>query len=69
MGLGRGFRGGFRSDLRAYRGRRAFYNRNAAVPADVEYDASAIEALRTQLDRMQQSLEALNNRIAEMENN
>ena len=69
MGLGRGFRGGFRSDMRGYRGRRPFYNRNAAVTANMENEFSEIEALQAQLDTMQQSLEALNNRIAEMENN
>ena len=69
IGFGRGFRGGLRSGMRGYRGRKAFYNRNAAVPPNVENDTSAIEVLRAQLDTMQQSLEALNNRIAEMENN
>jgi prefoldin subunit 5 len=35
----------------------------------MENEFSEIEALQAQLDTMQQSLEALNNRIAEMENN
>ena len=69
MGLGRGFRGRFRSDARGYRETRPFYNRRAAVPATMENDTSEVEALRVQLDTMQQHLETLNNRIAEMENN
>jgi len=68
MGLGRGFRGGFSSDMRGYRRRRPFYNQDAAVPVNRENDTAAVEALKAQLDTMQQSLEALNNRIAEMEN-
>jgi hypothetical protein len=52
-----------------YRGRRPFYSRNAAVPASMENNTSDIEALKVQLDTLQQSLDTLNNRIAEMENN
>ena len=69
LGWGRGFRGGFRSDMRGYRGRRPFYNRDAAVPANMENDTPEIEALRAQVEAVQQSLDALNKRISEMENN
>ena len=69
MGMGRGFRRGFRSDMRGYRGRRPFYSRNAAVPASMQNNTNDIEALKAQLDTLQQSLDTLNNRIAEMENN
>jgi len=55
--------------MRGYRGRRPFYSRNAAAPANMENDTSTIEALKAQVEAVQQSLDTLNNRIAEMENN
>ena len=67
LGLGRGFRAGFGWDMRGYRGRRPFYEHVAAAPANVETDYSEIEALKAQAGAMQESLDALNNRIAEME--
>jgi len=68
MGIGCGFRGGFRSGMRGYRGRGLGRNWNAGMPVNPENDYSEIEGLKAQAESMQRTLEALNNRITEMEN-
>lgn len=69
MGLGRGFRGRFRSDLREYPGREPFGARDDVMQGSPEDAYSEIEALKVQAESMQRTLDALNNRITEMENN
>lgn len=69
MGLGRGFRGRFRSEMCGYQGGRLFRDQGAALqtnPVDAYPD---IEALKAQAESMQRTLDALNNRITEMGNN
>jgi ubiquinone biosynthesis protein UbiJ len=67
--MGRGCMGRFRAKMRGNQASRPLYNRNAAEPANVESHASEIAAFKAQLDTLQQSVDVLNNRIAEMENN
>ena len=69
MGLGRGFRGRFRSEMWGYQGGRRFRNQGAALQTDPLEAYPEIEALKTKAESMQRTLDALNNRITEMENN
>jgi hypothetical protein len=69
MGMGRGFRGRFRSEMRGYPGRDPFFTRDEVMQGSPEDAYSQIEALKDRAESMQRTLEALNNRIAEMENN
>ena len=69
MGLGRGFRGRFRSDLRGYPVQEPFGPRDDVMQASPEDAYSEIEALKAQAESMQRTLQALNNRMTVMENN
>lgn len=69
MRMGRGFRGRSRSEMCGYQGRRLFRNRGTAMQANPVDDIPAIEALKAQAESMQRALDALNNRITEMEKN
>ena len=69
MGFGRGFRGRFRSEMRGYQGGRLFRNQGAALQTNPVDAYPEIEALKAQAESMQNTLDALNNRITEMENN
>ena len=69
MGLGRGFRGRFRSEMCGYQGGRRFRDQGAALQNNSVDAYPEIEALKTQAESMQRTLDALNNRIMEMGNN
>ena len=67
LGLGRGFRCGFGPDMRGFMGRGLGRGRAAFPGANAEDARGKIDLLKAQSESLKRALEAVNQRLSEME--